>query len=135
MLGKESRVQFFVDSRRMAYVCLPTVHDSVVALIATHNKKLGNRNIRVSFSAKVSLFVSKLACLFSSESLEYYRREARVSSALIQISFLGWALLTRLRLTLTDSDSRCSASLQQPRSEAMLMVFYGHSLRKLHDMR
>lgn len=50
--GNTAIVQFFTDSRRMAYVVMPTVHDAVLALMRTHNLKLGSRNIRVSFSAK-----------------------------------------------------------------------------------
>ncbi len=55
IFGPESVVQFFVDSRRMAYVCFPTIHDSVLALMKNHNHRLGSRCIRVSFSAKSSL--------------------------------------------------------------------------------
>jgi RNA recognition motif-containing protein len=52
LFGVESTVQFFVESRRMAYVCLPSIHSAVLTLMATHNQKLGNRHVRVSFSAK-----------------------------------------------------------------------------------
>jgi hnRNP-L/PTB/hephaestus splicing factor len=45
-------VQFFPSNRKMAYVKLDNVHEGVLALIRTHNTKLGDKYMRVSFSHK-----------------------------------------------------------------------------------
>lgn len=45
-------VQFFSVNRRMAYVCMPSLHEATLALIRLHNAKLGSRHLRVSFSGK-----------------------------------------------------------------------------------
>jgi len=45
-------VQFFPQNRKMAYVKLDSVHEAVLALIRNHNIKLGDKYMRVSFSAK-----------------------------------------------------------------------------------
>ena len=45
-------IQFFTTDPHMAYVKLPTVRDAVMALMRTHNHRVGGRSIRVSFSGK-----------------------------------------------------------------------------------
>jgi RNA recognition motif-containing protein len=45
-------VEFFKQTRKMAYVCMSSVSDAVAALIALHNYNLGGYPIRVSFSHK-----------------------------------------------------------------------------------
>jgi hnRNP-L/PTB/hephaestus splicing factor len=45
-------VEFFKQTRKMAYVCMASVGDAVAALIAMHNCNFGGYPIRVSFSHK-----------------------------------------------------------------------------------
>jgi len=45
-------VQFFPTNRKMAYVKLDNVHEGVLALMRTHNAKVGDKYMRVSFSLK-----------------------------------------------------------------------------------
>jgi len=45
-------VQFFQNNRKMAYVKMENIHDAVLALMRLHNAKLGEKFMRVSFSAK-----------------------------------------------------------------------------------
>jgi len=50
--GTEPLVQFFLNSKNMAYVKMASVHDAVLALIRLHNFRFGDKYIRVSFSGK-----------------------------------------------------------------------------------
>jgi len=52
LFGGNCVVQFFMTNRTMAYVKMESVHDAVMALIKTHNYKLKDRYIRVSFSGR-----------------------------------------------------------------------------------
>jgi len=48
----EPAVQFFVNNRKMAFVRMNTTENAIIALIRTHNTKLGGAYLRVSFSLK-----------------------------------------------------------------------------------
>lgn len=52
LFGGNCAVQFFATNRTMAYVKMESLHDAVVTLIKTHNYKLKDRYIRVSFSGR-----------------------------------------------------------------------------------
>lgn len=52
LFGERAIVQFFATNRTMAYVKLESIHAAVLALIKTHNYKLKDRYIRVSFSGR-----------------------------------------------------------------------------------
>jgi len=45
-------VEFFVGNHKMAYVRMDSIASAVAGLIVCHNHKLGNYNIRVSFTQK-----------------------------------------------------------------------------------
>lgn len=45
-------VEFFKNSRKMAYVCMASVEDAMTALIGLHSSPLGGYPLRVSFSHK-----------------------------------------------------------------------------------
>ena len=42
--------QYFLNNKRMALIEMSTLEESVIALIHTHNAKLGDLNLRVSFT-------------------------------------------------------------------------------------
>lgn len=52
IFGPSSLIQFFTTDAHMAYVKLPSASDAAMTLIKTHQHKLQNRQIRVSFSGK-----------------------------------------------------------------------------------
>lgn len=46
------QVEFFKDSKQMAYVCMPSIPNAVSALVQFHGYQLGRYPIRVSFSRR-----------------------------------------------------------------------------------
>jgi RNA recognition motif-containing protein len=56
LFGQDQRVapavQFFKKDRKMAYVKMDSIQDAVQALMKLHNYKLGDKYMRVSFSAR-----------------------------------------------------------------------------------
>jgi len=46
------RVEFFKENKRLAYVCMASVADAVVALVKNHNTKVSGSFLRVGFSPK-----------------------------------------------------------------------------------
>jgi len=52
VFGSDVQVQFFEQNRKMALVKMATVDAAVDALVQNHNRELGGRHLRISFSPK-----------------------------------------------------------------------------------